>query len=277
MSGDLRLRSILFVPGDRDDRFAKALGSGADAVVFDLEDAVAADRKPVARDLVARLLSSPRGAADPARLVRVNSTDSGLLDADLRALEGLALDAVVLPKAMAADLAALPAWVPPVLAIVETARGLRGAPELAASPRVLALALGSVDLGAELGLEPRRDGQELLLARSALVVDCAVALLRAPIDSVYTSLADLDGLAAETELGRSLGMGGKLCVHPSQVPVVNAAFTPSAERVAWARAIVHAYEAAVARGSGVVSVNGQMIDAPVVVRARSILAAATRG
>lgn len=276
MSRDLRLRSVLFVPGDRDDRFAKALGSGADAVVFDLEDAVAADRKPIARELVARLLATPRGAADPARLVRVNSTGSGFLDVDLRALDGLALDAVVFPKAVAEDVAALPAWVPPVLAIVETARGLFGSHELAASTRVLGLALGAVDLGAELGLEPRRDGQELLLARSQLVVSCAAALLRAPIDSVYTSLADLEGLAAETELGRSLGMGGKLCVHPSQVPVVNAAFTPSEERVAWARAIVLAYEAAIARGSGVVSVNGQMIDAPVVVRARSVLAAAAR-
>ena len=276
MSAELRLRSILFVPGDRDDRFAKALGSGADAVVFDLEDAVAPGRKAAARELVARLLASPRGAAEPARLVRINSAGSGFLDADLHALKGLGPDALVLPKAVAADVDALPAWVPPVLAIVETARGLRGSAELAATPRVLALVLGAVDLGVELGLEPRSDGQELLLARSTLVLDSAAALIRAPIDSVHTALADLGGLAAETELGRSLGMGGKLCVHPSQVPIVNAAYTPSVERVAWASAIVAAYDAAAAAGSGVVSVNGQMVDLPVVVRARGILATAAR-
>ncbi len=136
--------------------------------------------------------------------------------------------------------------------------------------------LGAVDLGLELGLEPRPDGQELLLARSTLVVDSAAAAIRPPVDQVWVDVADLDGLRRDCELARSLGLRGKACIHPAQVPVVNESFTPSPDAVAEAREIVSAYEQAAGAGHGAVALDGRMIDLPVVERARGILANAKR-
>src|SRR5205085_12696415 len=137
--------------------------------------------------------------------------------------------------------AALPRDVPPVIAIVETAQGLRQAYETAADPRVTALALGAVDLGVELGLEPRPDALEILYARSKVVADSAAAGVRAPFDVVRLDYRDAEGLEAECRLARSLGLRGKVCIHPAQVAVVNRVFAPTADEVAWARRIVDAF------------------------------------
>ena len=159
----------------------------------------------------------------------------------------------------------------PIVAIVETAAGLREAFAIASHDSVRALMLGAVDLGLELGLEPRDDGHEILFARSSLVVDSAAAGLRGPIDRVWVDVRDLEGLARDCVVGRSLGFRGKALVHPDQIAPTHEAFAPSADEVRRAREIVAAYERAEADGRGVVALDGEMIDAPVAERARELL------
>jgi citrate lyase subunit beta/citryl-CoA lyase len=267
-------RSFLFAPGSDGRKLAKALSAGADAVVADLEDAVLAADKESARAVVAEALSGARG--ESLRLVRVNAAGSTWFEGDLAALTAVELDAVVVPKASPEAVEQAGKLGVPVVALVETAAGLREAYAIATDPHVEALVLGAVDLGLQLGLEPRRDGQELLHARSTLVVDSAAAGIRPPIDQVWVAVHDTAGLAADCELARSLGLRGKACIHPAQVAVVNEAFTPSADEVVRARAVVAAYEQAAAAGAGAVALDGEMIDLPVVERARGILANAKR-
>jgi citrate lyase beta subunit len=206
----------------------------------------------------------------------VNAAGSEWIAADVDMAEALDLDGVVLPKAEAVAVGEVEGLGLPVVAIVETAAGLRGAYELAALPAVEALVLGAVDLGLALGLERRDDGLELLFARSSVVVDSAAAGVRGPIDQVWTTLRDDDGLRRDCELGRSLGFRGKACIHPEQVPVVNDAFSPSTAELARAREVVRAFEIAAADGRGVVDLDGEMIDLPVAERARELLAEAKR-
>ena len=212
------VRSQLFVPADQPDRLAAAFASGSHAVVADLEDAVASHRKGRAREVVADLLPSLEGAA---KFVRVNAPETGSIEADLDAIGGIALDAVLLPKATVDSLGALLGVGVPVIAVIETAQGLREAYEIASAPGVEALGLGAADLSAALGLEPRPDALELLFARSKLVVDSSAAGIRAPFDRVFPRLTDEAGLREDTLLARSLGFGGKSCTHPSQPAVVN--------------------------------------------------------
>jgi citrate lyase beta subunit len=273
MATDLgQARSLLFAPGSDPRKLERALDAGADAVIADLEDAVAPDRKAAAREAVAAALGASPGP--PLRLVRVNAAGTGLLDDDLAALTGVPLDGLVLPKATPEALDALGAGGLPVVALVETAEGLQRSAETAAHPRVAALMLGAVDLAVELRIEPRPDGLEILFARSKLVLDSAAAGLRGPIDVVHLDVRDTAGLEAEARLARSLGFRGKPCIHPAQVEAVNRAFTPSPDEVAHAREVVDAYDAAVAGGHGAVSVRGRMVDVPVVLRAREVLSAA---
>jgi citrate lyase beta subunit len=205
------------------------------------------------------------------RVVRVNGADTGWFRGDVALVRELQPDAIVLPKATPAAVAELPADVPPVIAIVETAQGLRQAYETAADPRVAALALGAVDLGAELGLEPRPDALEILYARSKVVTDSAAAGVRAPFDVVRLDYSDTAALEADCRLARSLGFRGKLCIHPAQIPVVNRVFAPTDEEVAWARRVVEAFERAESEGTGVFGLDGTMVDLPVVERARRVL------
>ena len=180
--------------------------------------------------------------------------------------------APALPKATAAAAQAVAARVElPIVAIVETAVGLRDAFAIASHDSVQALMLGAVDLGLELGLEPRDDGHEILFARSSLVVDSAAAGVRAPIDRVWVDVRDREGLARDCALGRSLGFRGKALVHPDQIAPTHEAFAPSDDELRRAREIVAAYEQAEADGRGAVALDGEMIDAPVVERARELL------
>jgi citrate lyase subunit beta/citryl-CoA lyase len=222
-SGSLAgLRTLLFTPGSDERKLRRALESEADAVVADLEDAVAPSEKGAARELVVRVLSATPSACAP--MVRINGVDTDLWEDDLRALASLELAAIVVPKATPEAVDALGSTGPPLIAIVETPRGLQLAYEIACSPRVEALALGAVDLAAELRLEPRSDAQELLFARSKLVVDSAAAGARPPFDAVRVDTRDAEGLEEECLLARSLGFGGKPCIHPAQVPVANRIF-----------------------------------------------------
>jgi citrate lyase beta subunit len=204
-------------------------------------------------------------------VIRVNGADTRWFSGDVALVRELEPDAIVLPKASPAAVAELPAGVPPVIAIVETAQGLRQAYETADDPRVAVLALGAVDLGAELGLEPLPDALEILYARSKVVNDSAAAGIRAPFDVVRLDYSDTEALEAECRLARSLGFRGKLCIHPAQIPVVNRVFAPTDEEVAWARQVVEAFERAEREGTGVFGLDGTMVDLPVVERARRVL------
>ena len=209
--------------------------------------------------------------ATALRVVRVNGADTAWFADDVALVGELQPDAIVLPKATPDAVAALGPEGPPVVAIVETAVGVRTAYETASSARVAALLLGAVDLGAELGLEPRPDGLEILYARSQVVVDSAAAGVRPPFDIVHLDVRDEQGLEEECRLARSLGFRGKLCIHPAQIPIVNRIFAPTADEVAWARRVVEAFEEAESAGRGVFGLDGTMIDLPVVERARRVL------
>ena len=266
----LGLRSLLFAPGSDERKLRRALKTGADAVIADLEDAVAPARKDEARALVARVFGDEGSAA--ATMVRVNGTDSPHFERDLELVQRLPLQAIVLPKATPKSVDALGPDGPPVIAIVETAQGLRLAYETASHPRVEALVLGAVDLGPELGLESRPDGQEVLFARSKLVMDSAAAGIRGPFDIVHVDVRDEEGLEAESRLARSLGFRGKVCIHPAQVDIVNAVFAPGEDELARARRIVESYTQGIAEGRGAVALDGEMIDLPVFERARLLIA-----
>lgn len=265
------LRSVLFAPGSDERKLTRALASGADVVIADLEDAVAPAEKGPARALVVRLFREL--ASGSLKAVRVNGADTSHFSDDLAAVAGLDVDLVVLPKATPGAVGALGPDGPPVIAIVESAQGLRLAYETACSPRVAVLMLGAADLSAELSLEPRPDGHELLFARSSLVVDSAAAGIRRPIDQVWLDVRDHEGLEADAALARSLGFGGKACIHPGQLEAVNRLFGPTDEQLAWARAVVEAYEHGIREGRGAVALDGEMIDLPVVERARKLLQA----
>ncbi len=260
------LRSLLFAPGSDEHKLAKALASAADGVVCDLEDAVAPADKEAAREVVAAVLGE--AAPGPARLVRVNGIGTAWAEDDLAFTATLDLDGIVLPKASPEAVELLGSAGPPVIAIVETAVGLRQAFEIASEQRVAALVLGAVDLAAEVGLEPRPDAQEILYARSKVAIDSAAAGVRGPFDVVHLDFGDLAGLEEQCRLARSLGFRGKACIHPAQLDTINNVFAPSDREVDWARGIVAAFEG---QTEGVLAVDGVMVDRPVVERARRIL------
>jgi citrate lyase beta subunit len=260
------LRSLLFAPGSDERKLAKALASAADGVICDLEDAVAPADKASAREVVRRALDS--ADQGPARLLRINAVGTSWHDDDLAFAATLGLDGLVLPKASAEAVASLGPDGPPLVAIVETAMGLRRAYDIASQPRVAALMLGAVDLGVEVGLEPRPDALEILYARSQLAIDSAAAGVRGPFDVVHLDLHDQAGLEEQCRLARALGFRGKACVHPAQLETINRVFAPSEQELDWARGVVAAFDN---QSEGVLAVNGTMVDKPVVDRARRIL------
>jgi len=261
---DVLARSLLFVPGNRPERFANAAATAADLVVVDLEDSVPEKHKSAARDAAAHWLSVHRRAA-----VRINGTRSVHHLQDLAALVNLpGLAAVIVP--MADDPAAMAAVHQrlgddvEIVALIETALGLLRAFELASTHGVTRLAFGHLDFAAD--IDSSIGGEALLMARSSIVVASRAANLPGPIDGVTTALNDPDVVRAEADQGRRLGFTGKLCIHPSQVNAVNAAFSPSGEEIVWARRVVQASTA-----GGAVRLDGQMVDAPIIFKARAIL------
>lgn len=258
-------RTLLFVPGDRPERFEKAAASGADAVVLDLEDAVAPAAKEAALANVLAWLRGGHGA-----IVRINALGTPTHAAEISALAGTGA-VVMLPKAdSAAAIANVVARLAGelVVALVETARGVRDVDEIAAAPGVIRLALGTVDLAAELGVA-HTSYAALAYSRGRLVVASAAAGLPGPIDGVTTAINEPDLLRSDVTAAAEVGLTGKLCIHPSQVAAVNAAYAPTADEVDWAHRVV----AGMADG-GVAVVDGAMVDAPVLTRARRILSLA---
>ncbi len=258
-------RSYLFVPGNRPDRFEKAWQAGADAVILDLEDAVPSEGKAEARGAVEAWLSPEHPV-----YVRVNGAGTAWFGADLEAIARPGLAGVVLPKAEDPDGIAEVAVRTPeeasLVPLLETALGVWNSRALAEAPRVERLAFGSIDFQLDTGIEG--EDEELLYARSRMVLASRVAGLLPPLDGVTTALDDPDRLAADVERARRLGFGGKLCIHPRQIDAVNRGFTPDEAKIAWAKRVL---EAAKASGTGAVRLGGEMIDRPVIERAKAIL------
>lgn len=258
-----RARSFLFVPGHRPERFEKAAASGADQIVIDLEDAVGPADKDMARAAVVDWL-----CADHPAIVRINAADSPWFESDLQAMAA-AGGTVMLPKADPEALAALRRILPehPVIALVETPRGLAAVERLAAAPGVLRLAFGHLDFCAEAGLPA--DSPALLPVRVQILIASRLADLPAPIDGVTVALDDPTEIAADTALARSLGFGAKLCIHPRQVAAVNLGFLPSPAELDRARRVIAAIAAS---GGAAVQLEGKMIDLPMIRRAEALLA-----
>lgn len=276
-------RSLLYVPGDARERLDKAPGRGADALIADLEDAVAPGAKGAARQTVADWVAAV--VPGPEVWVRVNNHPD-LLDDDIRAValpgvHGISVPKVDSPAVLEHVDALLSAaevdrGLPPrslgVIALLESAAGVLRSAEIARAPRVLHLALGEADLTAELGLRPSDDSRELLPIRMQVVLASAAAGLAPPVGPVSTDFRDLDALRESTAALRRLGFRSRSCIHPAQVALVNDVFTPSAEEIARAQRLVELYDAAVVAGKGAcVDDEGRMIDEAVVRSARQLL------
>ncbi|WP_135366583.1 HpcH/HpaI aldolase/citrate lyase family protein [Halosimplex halophilum] len=272
-------RSLLYTPGDDRDMLETAVETDADAVIFDLEDAVAPDARDDARETVRATLDDLDDPG-PELCVRINPYDRcGRDDVDAVVGDtGTPPDSIVLPKAEgAADVAQLRDHLVDlgaddidVIPLVETAAGIVAVEETAAAPGVDAVAYGDQDYTADVGATVTDEKTESLYARQRVVAAAGAAGVGA-LDTVYTDIEDREGLREQTQRVVEFGFDGKLAIHPDQVPVINEAFTPDAESIEWAERVVEGQRAAETDGTGVFTVDGQMIDPPLVERAERIL------
>jgi citrate lyase subunit beta / citryl-CoA lyase len=284
------MRSLLFVPADGGSKLDKAMASGADAVIVDLEDSIAPERKDAARKLALEFLNNTNTKKDrPRLLVRINGIDTGMIDADLDAIVAGKPDALLFPKAEGGSsvvhldakltareaIAGLPEGSIKILAqAVESAAGLFLAGTFRdASPRLIGLTWGPEDLSAELGAEANRDADGTLtepyrLARSMCLFGAAAAKVPA-IETIYVDFRNTDGLRRDTEMACRDGFTGRLAIHPAQVTTINEVFTPTLEQIEKAKAIIAAF--AVKPGAGAVGIDGKMYDRPHLIRAQALL------
>jgi citrate lyase subunit beta/citryl-CoA lyase len=279
------MRSLMFVPGHRERMVEKALGLSLDVAFLDLEDGAPPGEKDNARAMVARALGRPSGG--PLRFVRVNAIGTDRLEADLRAVVRPGLQGLVLPKVerpeevLTVDAilnerepsAGLERGSVKFIPSVESARGLLNAPAIAACcERVVGIMFGAEDFGLDLGLPTNREGEarELIYARSAMVVAAASVHVQA-IDGVWPDIHDGEGLRRDALQARRLGFSGKSLIHPGQIDTINEIFSPTPGEVDYARRVVQAFEEAEARGEGAIAFGGQLIDLPIVERARRLL------
>ncbi|AXC48806.1 CoA ester lyase [Paracoccus suum] len=257
------IRAPLFVPADRPERFAKAAASGADAIILDLEDAVAPDSKDAARAALRCDFT------DLPVIVRINGHGTPWHETDLAAVAAQQFAAVMLPKAEApaicGDVALRAAK--PLIALIESATGLAHARSIAMASGVIRLAFGSVDFCADLGCAHLRE--VLLPARFELVLASRLAAIAPPLDGVALNLDDPSASHDDAAHAKALGMTGKLCIHPRQIAEVRRAFVPTASEAAWAERVLSTRD-------GAVALDGAMVDEPVRIRARAILAAAAQ-
>ncbi|WP_331232395.1 HpcH/HpaI aldolase/citrate lyase family protein [Natronorarus salvus] len=272
-------RSTLYTPGDKPDMMKKALTSEADAVVFDLEDAVAPSEKSLARDVTGDILAEVSTETEVG--VRINRLENGG-ETDLQAIAGgdSEPDMIALPMVESVeDTLELGSLLETtgsnafVTAIVETGRGLVNAPEIAASEYVDVLGLGAEDLAAQLGATRTPEGDEILYARQRVVTAAAFGEAHA-LDTVFTNINDREGFRRDAERAVQFGFDGKVAIHPSQVGPINRAFTPPADRIKWAKKVIEAERDASELGKGAFKVDGQMIDPPLVKQARRIISLA---
>lgn len=283
------LRTLLFVPGHKDRLLEKAPLSGADSLLYDLEDSVPASEREVAREKIRAQLEAKQPL--PC-LVRINGlTDAGpkIAEADLEAVVVPGLTAVMLPKAQTPDeilfiashlerlekSAGLPEGRIEIVLFIESALGVRSTYEMAkASPRVTGVGIGNAedgDLMNDLGCQWTPSGMELHYARSRVLLEARAAGVEFPFDGVFLGLDDEAGLVRDAEFARTLGYRGKTVIHPKQIEPVNRVFTPSEKEIAYYRAMIEAFEAAEQEGNGAISFKGKMIDRAMVRKARNIL------
>ncbi|AEC18597.1 putative citrate lyase beta subunit [Pusillimonas sp. T7-7] len=266
------IRAALFVPATRPERFAKALAAGAEAVIIDLEDAVEHPLKDQARENLRQFaLANPEARF----LVRINDATTSWFEQDLVVCAALpSVQGIVLPKAESAQqIKRVADTGKAVLPIVESSRGVLALNEIAAAPGVERLSFGSLDMMLETGTTPDTVGASIFLdhIRSQVLLFSAAHGLQAPLDGVYPNFSDLEGLAAIAGQVRDMGFGGMLCIHPKQIPVIQSAFAPTAADREWAQRVVDTAEST---GSLAFQLDGKMVDAPVIERARRILAGA---
>ena len=265
-------RTYLFVPGTRPERFGKALSSGADAVILDLEDAVAADDKAAARDAVASWFRNASPADRARTVVRINDAQSGWYADDLVALREAGAACVLLPKAESGEqIAGTKALLPgaQVLALIESARGVARVDAVAAAG-ASRLVFGTLDFALDLDIDITDDASGLAYAASRIAIAARVAGLPTPVAGVTPQLDDPARLVADFTSARRLGFGAKLCIHPSQVAPLHAALRPSADALDWARRVL----AADAASPGAARLDGRMVDRPVVLQAQRTLSLA---
>jgi citrate lyase subunit beta/citryl-CoA lyase len=277
-------RSWMFVPGHRQRMIDKALGVNADAIMLDIEDGVAPNEKEAARKNIGESLGREKSPGSPARYVRINAIGHERMVADLEAVIRPGLEGLVCPKVDTVEEVrtvdtilneresrkALAKGSVKLLIAIESPTGLFNAPAIAAaSPRVIGLMFGAEDFGREIGLPAVREGhaRDLLYARSALVVAAASAHVQA-IDGVWVDLNDTQGLYGFAKQSRQLGFSGMSSIHPSQIDAINATFSPTAEEIDYCQKVLLAFEEATARGDGSIAFGGQLIDRPIVERAR---------
>lgn len=266
-------RSFLFVPATRPERFAKALASGTDAVIIDLEDAVAPADKSVARKNLATAWPAFSAPQRTRILVRVNAPGTPWHVDDLALLGTMVVAGVMVPKAESAaslrPVAAAGGGACALMPLIESVAGLDAVDALAQGAQVMRLAFGNLDFQADAGMAAGPDELELSAVRLALVLSSRRACLPAPVDGVTAATQDSAQLERDATRGRRSGFGGKLCIHPSQVAAVNAAFSPGAAEIEWARRVLAAWETS---GGGVITLDGRMVDAPVLRLAQRTLA-----
>jgi citrate lyase subunit beta / citryl-CoA lyase len=277
------LRSFLFAPGNHARRVEKALSLDADAVILDLEDAVATAEKPATRELVAAAFERPRRGL---LYVRVNAIDTEFCYGDLVAIVRAGLDGIILPKVESAAALGtvewllaqlerdrqLPAGGIDLIPIVETARGLQSIDAiLATGTRVRRAAFGAGDFTLDVNMIWSRGEAELAHARATIVTASRAAGVEAPLDTVWVDLADTDGLEMSARTALGLGFQGKMCIHPDQIAVVNRVFTPTDAEIAFAQRVADAFADAEAAGSAAIQLDGKFIDYPIVYRAQRVL------
>jgi citrate lyase subunit beta/citryl-CoA lyase len=262
----------------------KALGLNADAIMLDIEDGVAPNEKDAARRNISESLARDKAPRSPARYVRINAIGHARMDADLEAVVRPGLEGLVCPKVDTVDEVRtvdaildqreaknkLAKGAVKLLIAIESPRGLLNAPAIAAaSPRIAGLLFGAEDFGREIGLPAVREGEarDFIYARSAMVIAAASAHVQA-IDGVWVDLNDSAGLTGFARQSRQLGFSGMSCIHPSQIDAINATFSPTAEEIDYCQRVLQAFEEANARGDGSIAFGGQLIDRPIIERAR---------
>lgn len=266
--------NFLFVPGTRPERFSKALDSGATAVVLDLEDAVPEENKEDARNAIRSAWPNFTDDQKNRLVIRTNSPGSKFYAADLILAQELNVSCILIPKSESMDQINGAALILPntaIIPMIETALGLDQLREIANSNQVIRLALGNLDLQADLGMVCDQDETELQTARYQIVLASRLAQITPPIDGVTPSVDDTARISNDAQRAKRMGFGAKLCIHPKQVDIVKAAFMPSEEDLAWAHRVVEADQAS---KGGAVKLDGRMIDRPVVLLAQRTIALA---
>ncbi|MCB9109768.1 MAG: CoA ester lyase [Anaerolineales bacterium] len=277
-------RALLYMPGDNWKMINKSVTLGVDSICMDMEDGTAVNKKAEARETIAKALKElDFGSSE--KLARINSVGSGWEKDDIDAVLPYHPDGIVIPKVesyeqvewagkIIEDAELKNGWKVNsirVLIGVETAKGILNLKEIAAHPRLDAVIFGGEDFAASIGAVRTKDAVELLYARQAVIVACAANDIQ-PIDIVTIDYKDLEALKAEAEFGARIGFSGKQVIHPNQIPVVQEAFTPSDEEIAYARRIVETFEASQKEGKGAYSLDGKMIDMPLLRNAEKVLA-----